>query len=264
MKIKPYLEKLEKSKEYKQFKTKYPDNFLMAGFFLIDLEGEQNVHQVDFYIPSIKKIAAFSLDGQVKFQLLDPLNRKTPEKLDINTKIDLDALPGILSDEMHNRGMSEEIRKIIAIVQNIEGRKIWNLNCVLTGMEILKSHVEDESKTVLKIEKTSLIDLMRRIPAQALMPQTQGQSMPDQAQAQTTEGQENEEMQDSDSGGDEIKKLDALASQIEAEKERLQAELEKKKDAKITKVPKTEKMQEVEKTQTEKNAKNNALKAKKK
>ena len=61
---------------------------------------------------------------------------------------------------------SEDIKKIIAIVQNIDGKKIWSLNCVLTGMEVLKSKVEDESKSVLRIEKTSLVDIMKRMPMQ--------------------------------------------------------------------------------------------------
>ena len=35
-------------------------------------------------------------------------------------------------------------------------------------MEILKSHVEDESKTVLKMDKTSVMDIMKHIPTQAM------------------------------------------------------------------------------------------------
>jgi hypothetical protein len=166
MKIKPYYEKLESSQEYKDFKTKYPDSFLVAGFFVLDLDSGANVHQIDFYIPKEKKVAAFTLDKGVTLQILDMISKdgKVPEALDIETNVDLDALQGILSDEMHNRGISEEIKKIIAVVQNIEGKKIWNLNCVLTGMEILKSHIDDGSKTVLKLEKTSIIDIMKHIP----------------------------------------------------------------------------------------------------
>ncbi|MBS3099400.1 hypothetical protein J4462_04260 [Candidatus Pacearchaeota archaeon] len=171
MKLKPYVEKLEQSEDYRNFKIKYPDAFMVAGFFVLDLEAGMNVHQIDFYLPKEKKIAAFTLDEGVQIQILDMISKdgELPKKLDLETNIDLDALEGILADEMHNRGISEEIKKIIAVVQNIEGKKIWNLNCVLTGMEILKSHVEDESKTVLKMDKTSVMDVMKHLPSQALV-----------------------------------------------------------------------------------------------
>jgi len=215
MKIKPYVEKLEKSEEYKNFKIKYPDAFMVAGFFVLDLETGANIHQIDFYVPNEKKIAAFTLDEGVTLQLLDMLSKdgKTPEKLDLETNVDLDALKGILTDEMHNRGISEDIKKIIAVIQNIDGKKIWNLNCVLTGMEILKSHVEDESKTVLKMDRTSVMDIMKHMPTQAL--KQQSDSIPKASKDELDK---------------EVKNLEKLEAEIQKEKEKLKKELEKKDD----------------------------------
>ncbi len=206
MKIGPYVEKLENSKAYKEFRVKYPDNYMIAGFFILDLETGNNIHQIDFYVPSKKKIAAFSLDGEIKVELLNTVNEKIPEKLTLDTNIDLDALPGILTDEMHNRGISEQIRKIIAVIQNVNGERIWDLNCVLTGMEILRSHIEDKSETVLKIEKTSIVDIMKRMPSQTQL------KMPEKKEDVS----------------EEIKKLEKLQSQIEKEKSVLRKQLEKK------------------------------------
>ncbi len=206
MKIKPYVQKLEGSKEYKTFRNKYPDSFMTAGFFILDFETGKNVHQVDFYVPTEKKVAAFTLDQGVNLQMLDMVNvTKTPEKLEMNTNIDLDALQGILMDEMHNRGMSEQIRKIIAVIQTVNGKKIWSLNCVLSGMEILNSHVEDDSKTVLRIDKTSLMDIMKKVPLK--------------------------EMAAKQGKGDvkaELKNLEKLESEIGKEKEKLKLEINKK------------------------------------
>jgi hypothetical protein len=167
MKIQPYVEKLGSSKEYAKFKDKHKDAFLVAGFFVLDFETEQNLYQIDYYIPSQKKVAAFTLDDKIAIQIMETMNDKIPEELDMQTNIDLDALKGILEDEMKNRNMTEEIKKIIAVLQNIDGRKVWILNCVLSGMEILKSHVEDESKTVLKMEKASVLDLIKKLPGSA-------------------------------------------------------------------------------------------------
>jgi len=168
MKLQPYIEKLGESKEYKAFSEKHKDAFMVAGFFILDLESGKNLHQIDYYIPSQKKVAAFTLDKAITLQLMQYSNKKVPKPLDIKTRIDLEALEGILQDEMKNRGMSEEIKKIIAVIQNVEGKKTWILNCVLSGMEILKAHVEDKSKTVLKMEKISMADIIKHIPPSAM------------------------------------------------------------------------------------------------
>ena len=214
MKIKPYVQKLEQSSEYKNFRIKYPEAYIVAGFFVIDLEAGKNIHQIDFYLPKEKKIAAFTLDGGVQLQILDMISKdkKLPEKLDLKTKIDLDALEGILTDEMRNRGISDEVKKIIAVVQNIEGKKIWNLNCVLTGMEILKSHVEDNSKSVLKMERTSLVDVMKRM---SLQPQVS----PPPAKKEDLDKQ--------------VADLEKLEEEIKKQKDALKQEFDKKEESKV-------------------------------
>lgn len=214
MKLKPYVEKLEQSSKYKEFNSKYPGSFPIAGFFILDFESGKNMHQIDFYVPSQKKIAAFTLDGKVDLQLLEMLNKKVPEKLDIKSNIDLEAIKGILIDEMRNRGMSEDVKKIIVILQQIDGKKIWNVNCILTGMEIVKSHIDDETKTVLKIEKTSVMDLIKRMPMQQQMPAPQ---------INTGKKEDVEK---------EIDNLNKLAEQIESQKKQLQDGMAKKNGAK--------------------------------
>lgn len=215
MKLKPYVEKLEQSPKYREFNSKYPGSFPIAGFFILDFESGKNMHQIDFYVPSQKKIAAFTLDGKIDLQLLEMLNKKVPERLDIKSNIDLEAIKGILMDEMRNRGISEDIKKIIVILQQIEGKKIWNVNCILTGMEIIKSHIDDETKTVLKIEKTSIMDIIKRMPMQ-------------QMPAQQIDPTKKEDVEK------EIDNLNKLAEQIENEKKQLQNGLTKKNGAKKT------------------------------
>lgn len=167
MKIQPYVQKLQSSGTYKDFQQKYKDAFLVAGFFVIDFETGRNLHQIDYYVPSKKKFAAFTLDKSVEMQLLKSLDKKAPEKLDINAQIDLDALQGIILDEMKNRNITQTIKKMIAVLQNRHGKKVWNVNCVLSGMDILKVHVEDNSKTILKMERSSILDYVKKLPAPA-------------------------------------------------------------------------------------------------
>lgn len=215
MKIKPYVDRLNSSKAYQEFQKKYEDAFMIAGFFILDLETQNNLHQIDYYVPKEKKIAAFTVDNGVTMQMLDMMNSKlVPEKLDIQTNIDLDSLPGILEDEMKNRSITEEIKKIIAIVQTIEGKKIWNLNCVLSGMGILKAHVDDESKTVLKMEKSSIMDYLKKVPMNGLnLPGQKGEKTPDKKVLV-----------------DKLKNLAKLEKEIEKEKKKYEEELKKPKE----------------------------------
>lgn len=166
MKIQPYIEKLNASQQFQQFKQEYSDAYLIAGFFVLDFEAGQNIHQIDYYMPKEKKVAAFSLGEQVDMKIMDMITDKTPEKLDIKTKVDLEALKGILEDEMKNRSITEEIKKIIAVLQTVEGDKIWNINCVLSGMEILRAHIEDSSESVLRMERASVMDYIKKLPQQ--------------------------------------------------------------------------------------------------
>ncbi|MDP1695989.1 MAG: hypothetical protein Q8L29_03685 [archaeon] len=224
MKIKVYLDKLGNSQEYKDFTKEHSDAYLIAGFFVIDLEAGKNINQIDYYIPSKKKVAAFTLDNHVHVQILKTMNNSVPPKLDLATKIDLDAIPGILEDEMKNRSITEEIKKIVAIIQNIDGKKIWNINCVLSGMSILKAHIEDESKSVLKMEKSSILDYIQKLP----MPQQAGQPGGQQIQIQPQSAQSvpPQNMQVSPAAAkDQIEKLNKLEEAIEKEKARIKKEV---------------------------------------
>lgn len=224
MKIAPYVSKLNSSDIFKDFQKTNKDAFIVAGFFVLDLEGGKNVHQIDYYVPSKKKVAAFTLDKQVTMQMLDLLNAKSPEKLDLKTNIDLDQIPGIIEDEMKNRSITSEIKKVIAIIQNLDGKKVWNLSCVLSGMGILNAHVEDSSRTVLKMEKKSLMDFVQKINPEDLKAKMQ-QSGQQKAPKSSTE--------------DQIKKLDELEQAIEKEKEALTKEASApKKEKKAAKVVK--------------------------
>ena len=214
MKIQPYIQKLENSQKYKKFKEEYTDSFLVAGFFVLDYESGNNVHQIDYYVPSKKKVAAFNLDGDVEVRLLDMMHKeKVPEKLDLKTKIDLDALKGILEDEMKNRSITESIKKCVAVIQTLSGKKLWVLNCVLSGMEILKAHIEDESRTVLKMEKASMMDYIKKLPGT-------GNAIQQNQQPKLSNGDLEKQ----------IEQLDKLKEQLKKEQAKIENEKEQNKN----------------------------------
>lgn len=226
MKIQPYIDKLEKSKEYKDFHKSNKDAFLTAGFFVLDFENKKNVHQLDFYLPKEHQVAAFTLDHGVILQKMKLMNEKVPGKLSFQVKTDLDELHGILEDEMKNRNITEEVKKIIAVLQNVDGKTLWNLNCVLSGMEILRAHVDDETQSVLKMEKFSMMDIMKKVPGNALQAMAKG--------AKEKVGKEDLKK--------ELVKLENVKKEIEKQEIEIEKVLEKKeKETSATKEKKNKK-----------------------
>lgn len=237
MKLQPYVTRLNESKEFKTFSKEHKDAFIAAGFFVLDFESGKNVHQIDYYVPSKKKVAAFTLDKGIRLQMMDMLNEKAPEKLDLQTKIDLATIKGILQDEMHNRNITEDIKKIIAIIQNLDGKRIWNVTCMLSGMELLRAHVEDSSESILKMERVSMLDIIKKVSPEQFKAM-QGQ--------QTGEGAQSAQPQTAPAdaktlAADKIKKLQALEEQIEKQKVELQKQLNQIKDSKQSKPVKAKK-----------------------
>jgi hypothetical protein len=240
-KIKPFVEKLGASPTYKDFSDKYKDAFMIAGFFIIDYETGKNIHQIDYYVPSENKIAAFNLDNHVTVQLLDTMGKAKikPEKLDFQSNVDLDALHGILEDEMKNRNITEEIKKIIAVISMVDGKKIWNVNCLLSGMGILKAHVDDDSQTILKMEKSNIMDYVKRMPGAQLAAMKKAAGAGAKPVNEEGEAEEGEAEAGEESEGElkaKIKKLGELEKELEKEKD--EAETELKKEVSKTKSPK--------------------------
>lgn len=246
MKIAPYVSKLNSSEEYQKFIKENNDAFMIAGFFVLDFEAGGNIHQIDFYIPSKNKVAAFTLDHKITLQELTFPSRKKPEQLDIQTKVDLDALKGILEEEMKNRNITDAIKKIIAVIQVLDGKKVWVVNGLLSGMGILKATIEDESQTILKMEKASLFDYIRQIPTEQLV-KMESALPKDNAGEVLGNGAETGEVNiigkagDSNAGSGEdatsqIKKLEKIEEALEKEKallkEKMEAGASEKKKAK--------------------------------
>lgn len=164
MKIQPYIDKLNNSKAFQDFKTKNPTSYFSAGFFVMDFETKKNIHQIDYYIPETKKMETFILDGdEVTSKEGEGTNKKIPGKIESEIKLDLDVLKGLVEDEMKNQTITKKIHKIIAIIQNIDGKLVWNLNCITSDMGIMKVHIEDTSHSILKFNKVNLFDAIKRL-----------------------------------------------------------------------------------------------------
>ena len=161
-----YIKKIEKTQEYRDFAKQNPDAYLCSMFLVRDFEGEHNETQIDFYSPKTKKITVFKVNGKVEKvpeekKPIDIKQKKfVPKELIGKIGIDIDAVSDIILDEMHNRGMTDQIKKLLIVLQTLEGKTVWNCTCFLSGLNLLQTHVEDESKSVLFMEKKSFMDMI--------------------------------------------------------------------------------------------------------
>ncbi|MBU1136067.1 MAG: hypothetical protein ABIG37_02220 [Nanoarchaeota archaeon] len=230
MKFNHYLNKLHESSQFKKFSEKNKKAYLCAGFFVIDMETGKHIHQIDYALPN-KKVATFLLDEGVKIKISkQTLKKKLPEiKTDIKT--DIDALKGIVEDEMKNRTVTENIKKIIAILHIYDNKIIWNLQCILDGLTLLQVHVDDVDQSVLKFDKHSLIDLIKKQPGLAggmQQPQQSAQTIQQpQIQEQQQQVQEQPPSISLNKGKELLEKL-----QEELKKEKAAAKKSEKKKAK--------------------------------
>jgi hypothetical protein len=172
MKIDHYLKKIKETAGYKKLIKEDPKAYLCSAFFVRDFKDKHNETHVDFYSPKIKKIISFKVDGKAERIPIDKKAETMTHKIfvppplfkDIN--LEIEKIRPIILDEMHNRGLTDDVQKILVILQNLDQRDVWNCTCFLSGMGLLQSHVEDKSASVLFMEKRSFFDIIKFVGGQ--------------------------------------------------------------------------------------------------
>ena len=167
--FKQTLEKIENSKVFKNFKEKHPNAELCAGFFIIDFLSNDNKKSIDYKTEN--KIFTFDLNKNDEIfinedKLID--NADYPKLMPIKpeAKIEINDLKGIVGIETLERGISAKIHKIVAVLQMHkeadEEKQIWNLTCMLENLIILHILVDAETGKVIKFERKSMMDMIRK------------------------------------------------------------------------------------------------------
>jgi len=162
MNLQFYVEKFESSEEFDSFSKKYPDSYLFAGFFVLDLECGREEQKIDFFSPSIKKAITIDLNDDFKGQESELMKDVIPKKINGESKIDLRELEEIVYSELEKRELKKKIIKIIAIYHSSGDKNVWSLNVVLKSLEVLKVEIVDESKEVLFFEKRNLLEFAKK------------------------------------------------------------------------------------------------------
>jgi len=164
MRFKDLLERVEGSEEFKKFKEENSDAELCAGFFILDFLSNDNKDTLDYKIG--EKVFTFSIkDDKIvmnKDKLVDEVGRPSLVEIDKEINIEVDELKGIVGARALDEGISAKLNKIIAVLQKYDWKQIWNLTCMMDGLIILNVHVDALSGDVLKFERKSMMDLIKR------------------------------------------------------------------------------------------------------
>src|SRR3989344_9314997 len=167
MNTQQFIDKAKASEDFKKFMEDDPKAYLCSLFFTRDYENKQSETQVDFYTPKKKVIVSFKVDKKVERILLDKKaetithKKFVPKPLGESIKMDIEDVKPMLMDEMNNRNIASDINKILVVLHIADDRVIWNCTGFLKGLGLLQAHLEDESQSVLFMEKKNFLDLMK-------------------------------------------------------------------------------------------------------
>lgn len=160
------LEKIEESEAFKNFKKEHKDAYLCAGFFVLDFEsGEETSQQQLDYSLENGKIYTFALNDEITLKESETIegNKEKLQEISEKIEIDLNKIKEVVEKEMEKQEISNKINKIIAILQIHENKEIWNLNCMLESFGILHVHLDSQDGKILKFEKRSLFEFVKRV-----------------------------------------------------------------------------------------------------
>jgi len=155
MNFQEVLKKLQKSREFADFKKENADCYLCAGFFIIDFESGSETKQIDFFMPEKNKVATFILNDTINLRIEDAIEKKLGE---VDSKIKVELPEAV---EKAKKECKSKINKIIAILQILEGRQVWNITCMLEGFNMLLLHIDSQSGEITKKEKRGLFDFVK-------------------------------------------------------------------------------------------------------
>lgn len=160
MNFKYHLRLLQGNSEYKRFIKENPDAFLSSAFFTIDKEGNDNKQHLDFYIPSVKKMASFQMEQDGKMAPISLLDDKVPERLMLDYDIDFDKIENVIYNKMREHGINNRVQKFIFSLQSLEGKDFLMGTVFISMFGLIKINIDAKSEKIIDFEKKSFFDLV--------------------------------------------------------------------------------------------------------
>ena len=159
------IKQIHDSEIFKNFIKNNASAELCVGFFIIDLKNSLNQTTLDYKLG--KRVFTFSIaeDGEISLKEDELVENPKFPKLSVikpKVKIDLKEAMSIARGKAFDEGIEKKFEKIIAIVQNHDGKQVWNLTCILETFIILNLIIDSEDAKIIKFDRKSMGDFIRR------------------------------------------------------------------------------------------------------
>ncbi len=158
-----YLEKLYDSKNFKEFIKENKNAYPCSGFFVIDLEKNQNQQHFDYFVPSINKIFSFKIENNCeKVQIENQENYKT-QKLSMNYTFDLNDIKDMIAKKMQEEKINSKIQKILLSLQKVRKKELLVGTVFISNLGMIKVTINIIENKIIEFQKKSFLDMFRII-----------------------------------------------------------------------------------------------------
>lgn len=161
MNLQFYIERLENSKEFKDFKKKNSKAYIYSAFFVRDKEGNNDDMHIDFC--SGEKIISFHIGKEIKMVPVDKKEELFLEKIENNIDVDFDEIEKMINGKMFDDKITNKIQKILLSLQKVKGVNYLIGTIFISGLGLIKLKINLDKKEILEFEKKSLLDMMKII-----------------------------------------------------------------------------------------------------
>ncbi|MBU0894685.1 MAG: hypothetical protein KKF48_00275 [Nanoarchaeota archaeon] len=162
MNLQFYVEKLKSLDKYEKFITEFPDAYPCSGFFIIDLEKNDNKNHFDFYIPKDKKIFSFQLESE-NFVPVEMIGDEVPKKINLNISFDFNEVEKMIKEKMQEEKIYKKIQKLLFSLQKFDKKEILVGTIFISSLGIIKININLEDMRITDFEKKSFFDMLRVI-----------------------------------------------------------------------------------------------------
>lgn len=157
-----YLEKLNKSDEFKAFVNEMKTAYLCSAFFSTDKEGNDSKQNLDFYVPKSKEFFSFSLNGEIKKSKIESFGKDyVPEEISIKLNFDFDEMEELILKKMKEENISNKVQKILYSLQQKDKKPFLFTTVFISGLGLIKISIDLKSKSIIEFEKKSMLDLFK-------------------------------------------------------------------------------------------------------
>ncbi|MBU4501633.1 MAG: hypothetical protein KKA79_03515 [Nanoarchaeota archaeon] len=152
-KLKKSLKTLKETKEFKKFKEDNPDSYLASCVIIIN-DKEPGDWQVDYYQPKKHKMTTFILKEKIELSGEDDIFQKHKSEVkELNVekvKINLNKMLNTIEDLRKEKYPGEYPNKIIAVLQNQDGKIMWNITHLTSTLKIWNIKLDAEKGKVVE------------------------------------------------------------------------------------------------------------------